>query len=384
MRVLHVQKVKGIGGSERHLLTLLPALAARGMDVRMSVLGTADFMTFVHQMRAEGIDTLVRAAKAHVQPELIPWLATEIRGFRPDLVHTHLVHADAYGQIAARLARVPGVSSVHSTHDFYRRQPYLAVGRGVARLARRSIAISHHVRAFLEELRLARPERIRVIPYGINTSHWMFTPSERRQAREAYGLGPSDVAIGIASRLIPYKGHDFLIRAMRLAVADDPNLRLLIAGEGPMRQRLEQAAGALPSGTARFLGFVGDVRSFMNACDIVTIPTLPELSEGFGLAALEAMAAARPVVATNVGSLPEIVVSGETGTLVTPGDVQELALVLLHLARDSPLRLSMSERGRQRAQRTFDLSSMADRTVQVYREALDGSRDLESGPSNSG
>ena len=156
MRVLHVQRVKGIGGSERHLLALLPELQARGVDSHMTVLCIGDGMRFVDEMRAAGIDTSVVRGRGHLQPELIPVLAAEIRRLGPDIVHTHLVDADVYGQLAAVLTRVPGVSSVHGTPALYRREPYRSAGRLVGRLARRRIAISRHVGTFLAAGHLCR------------------------------------------------------------------------------------------------------------------------------------------------------------------------------------------------------------------------------------
>ena len=140
---------------------------ARGIDTQMVVLCTGDGDRFVDEMRRVDIDTHAVPGRGHFQPELVPILASKIRRFRPDVVHTHLVDADVYGQLATFATRVPAVSSVHGTPAFYGREPYRTAGRVAGRLARRRIAISHHVAAFLEAGRLAPPSRIRVVPYGI-------------------------------------------------------------------------------------------------------------------------------------------------------------------------------------------------------------------------
>ena len=157
MRVLHVQRAKGVSGSERHLLSLLPALGAVGVETRMCVLSTGEGQRFVSQLEAAGVDVTVRNAGGDLNVKLVPELVAEIREFRADIVHTHLLHADLVGQIAAQLARVRGISSVHATPDFYRREPYRSTGRAISRLARRRVAISEHVARFLRELRLAPP-----------------------------------------------------------------------------------------------------------------------------------------------------------------------------------------------------------------------------------
>jgi glycosyltransferase involved in cell wall biosynthesis len=144
-----------------------------------------------------------------------------------------------------------------------------------------------------------------------------------------------------------------------------------VAGDGPLRAHLESYAGRrLDPEAFRFLGFVADVKRFMAACDVVALPTMPQLSEGFGLAALEAMASARPVIATRVGSLPEVVVHDETGFLVPPGNEEQLEKSLGALASSPNLRTSMGASGRQRALGIFSLDSAADRVMAVYREVL--------------
>jgi glycosyltransferase involved in cell wall biosynthesis len=371
MRVLHVQKVAGIGGSERHLLALLPALAAKGVDVRMCVISAPQSRLFTAPLRASGVDVSTVPAGSHANPALAYRLAAEIRRTRPDIVHTHLIHGDLYGQLAAKLAGVPGVSSFHGALDFYKRDPYLTATRLAGRAVRGAIAISEFVASFMIENRLVPAPKVRVIPYGLDLSGWSMDPAGRDQMRRDLDVEPGDVVLGIASRLIPGKGHENLLKAFVHALQTAPNLRLLIAGDGPRRAALEaQAAATCPTGRVRFLGFVGDVRAFMNACDVVAMPTLPELNEGFGLAALEAMGAAKPVVATNVGSLPEVVVDGDTGLLVAPGSVRQLCEALVLLAGDAELRSRLGAQGAVRARDVFGLDSMVRRTKALYDEVV--------------
>jgi glycosyltransferase involved in cell wall biosynthesis len=372
MRVLHVQKVKGIGGSERHLLALLPALADRGIEVRMCVLAEGAAERFMGPLRDTGIPVTAIPAGPDVNPRLVARLVREIRSSGPDVVHTHLIHADVHGQTAARIAGVPAVSSMHSTNTFYRRRPVKTVARLAGRMARRTIAISDHVRSFLVQQGLARGEDIRVIPYGIDPARWELARPQREAARARLGIRPGQVVIGVASRLVPFKGHDFLIDAVGRAEPRARGLRLLVAGDGTLREELEERARRRVSpGVVGFLGHVSDVESFMNACDILAFPTVPGIGEGFGLAALEGMAAGRPVVASAVYSLPEIVVNGETGYLVPPWGIEELASALVRLASDAKLRSRLGARARDRAATAFSLEAMVERTTAVYREVTD-------------
>jgi glycosyltransferase involved in cell wall biosynthesis len=367
--VLHVQKVAGIGGSERHLLTLLPRLQAAGLDVRMVALGTRQVARFVEPLRDLGVSVGEFPAGRDVNPLVVRGLLREIQTFRPDVVHTHLIHADAHGQIAARFARVPGVLSVHSTHRFYLQRPYRSAMRLAARLARRTIAISEHVSRFLRAGRLVRPERVRVVPYGIDVAAWAAAPGDRHDLRERFGIASDEFALGFASRLIPDKGHDFLFDALERLHGRLPHLRVLVAGDGRLRPELEARMTArLPPGVVRFLGFVTDVRAFMHACDALAFLTLPALSEGFGLAALEAMAVGRPVVATAVGALPELIVDGESGLVVRPGDIGDLVRALTLLATDAGACRRLGHGAHRRAACEFGLERMVERAVRVYGE----------------
>jgi glycosyltransferase involved in cell wall biosynthesis len=359
-----------MGGSEQHLLTLLPALRAAGVDARMVVPAAGEASRFIEPLRARGVPTTVVAAGPDLNPVLVAALAREIRAFKPDLVHTHLIHADLHGQVAAGVTGARRVSSVHSTPAFYRRMQYRTAARLAGRFTRVTIAISEHVRRFLEALQLTPAERIEVVPYGIDASGWALSEDERGRARAALELKPGDIAVGMAARLIPGKGHAFLLDAYAAAVRRSPNLRLLVAGDGPLREQLELEAARAGTGTVRFTGYVSDMRAFMSACDVLAFPTEPALGEGFGLAALEAMAAARPVVATRVGSLPEVVDDGKTGLLVRPGAIDELAGALLDIAQDQRLRSELGARAQQRARSVFSLEAMVTRTLAVYDRAL--------------
>jgi glycosyltransferase involved in cell wall biosynthesis len=371
MKVLHVQKVAGIGGSERHLLSLLPSLAEAGVEVRMLVAATGEADRFVEALATRHVPLRTVAAGPHLNPALVSAVAGEVRSFGPDVVHTHLVHADIHGRLAMAGGRAARVSSFHSTPAFYRREPLRSGARLVGRHARAVIAISEHVRRFLLDLRLAPAGRVHVVHYGIEAPSWSLDEPERSRARERLGLGAGEVAVGVAARLIPGKGHSMLFEAVARARHEEPGLRLLVAGEGPLRTQLEREAGRLARGAVSFLGFVADIRAFMSACDVIAFPTEPALGEGFGLAALEAMACGRPVVASAVASLPEVVSCGETGLLVDPLSADDLAAGLIKLAARPELRRQLGAQGHERARAVFSLERMVERTLAVYDDAIE-------------
>jgi glycosyltransferase involved in cell wall biosynthesis len=370
VRVLHIQKVKGIGGSERHLLTLLPALREVGIDARMCVLECGDGARFTALMRDRGVPTTAVPMDRNGDPRVLARLFRLLRRERPDLVHTHLVHADTLGLVAARGLGVRAVSSMHGTPAFYTREPYRSVGRATGRLARRRIAISRAVAAHISRLSLAPSGSVRVVYYGIDATQWTLDPGQRVKVRASLGVSDGTFAVGIASRLIPGKGHETVIDAVAATARLGHPVQLLVAGDGEHRPVLEERARSAPSGSVRFLGFLADVREFMHACDVVTFPTLPTLGEGFGLAALEAMAASRPVVASDVGSLPEVVDDGVTGIIVPAGSAEHLRAALVALATDTGQRAKMGAAGAARAVREFSIERMVRETTSVYREVV--------------
>jgi glycosyltransferase involved in cell wall biosynthesis len=244
MKVLHIQKVAGMGGSERHLLELLAGLSRAGVDPFLVVLSAPGSVPFLDALRERGLGFEAVQAGRDINASLLFRLRRIVEREQPSLIHTHLIHADVYGQAMARLAGIRSVSSVHSTSWFYPRTPYREIARVVLRSADLVVAISNFVRDFLVSCRLARSDRIRVVPYGIDSDVWSGADDERRVARARFDVGPGDFVVGVAARLIQGKGHEIALAAVREVMHRLP-IRLLIAGEGPMLDEL-RARPCLP------------------------------------------------------------------------------------------------------------------------------------------
>src|SRR5438477_4236401 len=311
VRILHVQKVKGIGGSERHLLSLLPALVASGDTVAMVVLAPGpEAQPFLDAATSAAVESIEVPIGLDADPRPVRGIASAIRRFRPDVVHSHLVHADLWGQLAARRARVPGVRTVHNVQRAVRREPVRSAVRLSGRLARRTIAISEHVAAYVRRWSLSPGDPIEVIPYGVDLACFPPERPRRAESRASLGAGSDAFVLGMASRMIDGKGHGAAIDAVRRLRTSAPPVLLAIAGDGPLRRDIEGRAGG--DSRVRFVGNLDDVVPFLEGCDALLFPTSPSLGEGFGLAALEAMAEGLPVLASDAGALPEVVVDGVT------------------------------------------------------------------------
>jgi glycosyltransferase involved in cell wall biosynthesis len=221
------------------------------------------------------------------------------------------------------------------------------------------VAISQTIVNLLVSAGVER-RKIRCISSGIDPGK--FEMSERRRT------GEDDFTVGCLGGLEERKGHRYLLEAAALLKAEGLKIRYNIAGSGPLRARLEEEVARLGLGAeVRFLGFVSDAAEFLAGVDILAMPSL---YEGLGVAALEAMAAGRPVVATQVGGLTESIIDGVTGALVPPRDSAALAAAIAKLARSRPLAGSMGNEGRERVRRYFSLENMARKNEAYYYELL--------------
>jgi glycosyltransferase involved in cell wall biosynthesis len=363
VKVLHLHKITGVSGSERHLLALLPALRGRGVDARVLALDVegSDAPRFYAELDAVDVPYRRVRCTLDANPRMARDIVRAVRAERPDLLHTHLVHGDVYGSIASRVARVPFVSSRHND-DRYLLGPFRFVDRAFARGASRLVAISDAVRAFLEHAGLPSRKLV-TIHYGLD--ELPSTPSELAPA--AAGI-PEDAPLVLAvGRLIEQKDHATLLRAFAAVHAEHPQARLAILGGGPLETSTRELAGALGLGDAVLLPGRLETRDWLERADIFVHTSR---WEGFGIVLLEAMLAGLPIVATRVSAVPEVVADGVTGTLVEPGDVDAAAAALSELLGDPERRRALGEAGLARARTEFSVARMADRTLEVYEEAL--------------
>lgn len=348
MRIVHLHRIGGIGGSERHLLSLLPALTGRGVEVTFVGLDVAAAAPdpFYEELGRTGVPLIRTGSTAG--------LVRAVRRLRPDLVHTHLVHADVFGALAA--GRGSLVSTKHND-DPFRTGPFKYVERLLARRADRVICITDALARF-HRVRVGLPAtKLTVVHYGLDA-----LPEPWAGGAAGPNL-PEDARILLAvSRLTAQKGLDVALHALAAVRRDHPTAVLVVLGEGPERESLAVLAAKLGIADAVHLpGRVGDVGGWYRRADVLVHPAR---WEGFGLALLEAMLAGLPVVASRVSSIPEIVVDGVTGLLVPPDDPQALAAAVDRTLREPG---DLGTAGRRRAREEFSVDRMADRTLEVYR-----------------
>jgi glycosyltransferase involved in cell wall biosynthesis len=294
-------------------------------------------------------------------------LHRQLRELRVDLLHMHspVTGGQVIPALAARAARVRATLST-----YHQIQPTRLSGhrRVINRLVHdalvdRTIAVSEDVKRTLTEMAGLSGANVVVVTNGIDIDGDDHSPVATLARRD------SEVIIGAFSRLSPEKGVPGVLNAMSMLVTRHPQARLVIVGDGPQRSELQDLAARLGIGDrVEFLGFRSDARSLMTQIDIfVHAPVY----EGFGLVMLEAMAAGRPVVvAGSRGGPREVVIDGETGLVVAPGDTRALAEALAHLITDPDLRQRLGAAGRSRCAAHYSAQTMTARTLALYQAAL--------------
>ncbi len=368
--VLHVITSLHRGGAQRHLLTLMAGQRAAGWSADLAYLKDPYLVDRFQGVARRVIDL---RAGATVSPLVIPRLIRLIRAGQYDVIHTHLLKADAYGAVAARLSGAAVlISSKHNDEAVLRRPLVGPVHGWLARLTDRVIVLSDHVGHYMRDQGHVPSERLRRVYYGITPDAGAATAAARAAVRTEFGVPEDAPLLLTVGRLDPQKGHLDLLAALRLVVEALPYVQLIIAGAAQQAsaayEQALRAAAAAPELATRvhWAGHRDDVPALLAACDIVVQPSH---WEGFGLVLVEAMVMQRPVVATAVSAIPEVVRDGETGLLVPPHDPHALARALLQLCGDPDRRARLGAAGAARVQSHFTAERMVRETLAVYAEA---------------
>jgi glycosyltransferase involved in cell wall biosynthesis len=354
----------GYGGAETLLGDLAGGAAGAGLDLTVAYLHERDPAPAADRLRERGIEPVGVPVRGLLRPDGVRRMRAHLRAAAPDVVHTHLDYADVIGGAAARGLGVPVVSTVHlmrwDATDARTRVKLALFARARRAFADRVVAVSDAARAAYLARGWDRPERVVTVRNGI-------TDAPRAGAgaavRAGLGLGPDDLVVTMLSVLRPGKGHEAAFAAVAALRAQVPALRLLVAGDGPDRARLEAQAAGLGDAVA-FAGHRTDAMGVLDATDVLLHPSL---FDAFPTALLEAMAASVPVVASAVGGIPEIVQDGVTGTLVPVGSSGGvLAGALGPLLTDPARRRAQGAAARQRFQAEFTAPRWAGRLRTLY------------------
>ena len=378
IRVLHLITSLDRGGAENYLYTLVTHIDRAHFQMDVAVLrGEGELVSL---FREAGVKVHLLHARLGTDPTALGRLVSLLRKERYDILHSHLFRADLYGCLAAaRLgpARPRLVSTRHNDDRFFLNPFVGMIHYWVSGRLDMIIAISDHIARFTIARGVRDPRRVRRVYHGLRAQDAAEIERDRQRVRAELGIGPTDFLVGNVGRLAPQKGQRHLVRAMPHLLGRVPHAHALIAGGGELESELRALAREL--GVAERVHVLGprkDVPAIMQAIDAFAMPSI---WEGFGIVLLEAMAAAKPIVASRVATIPEVVADGETGYLVAPGDAAALADALASLAADPTLSAAMGLAGRERLERLFSLDKMVGDTGALYEELLEPN-DPPSGP----
>ena len=363
LRVLTlVDKPTVTGGAERLAAVVAMKLDPARFESVLCASRQTDEPLLDRELEEAGIGVLALGRRSTL--DLLAWrpLVSLLRD-GVDVVHTHMFGSNVWGTVLGRLSGVPVVVAHEHTWSFQGRPVRRFLDRElVARWADVFVAVSGEDRRKMIEVEGVDPAKIRLIPNGI--------PSPANGAgadvRTELGIEPGAPVLGVVCELRAQKALEVLFEAAALLLVEFPTLTVLVAGDGPERARLEEGARRLGvADTVLFLGIRRDVPAVLAAVDVAV---LSSDYEGSPLSVMEYMAAAKPVVSTRVGGVPELVAEDVHGLLVEPRDPEALAEAVARLLRDPALARRLGAEGRRRQQREFSLEAMVGRIEDLYEE----------------
>jgi glycosyltransferase involved in cell wall biosynthesis len=371
VKVLHLINTLSAGGAELHLLNLCRQLKRQGSELvvvclRERVKGSRSLRP---DFERENIRVVNLQADSRYSWSFLTRLARLLKVERPDILHTHLPRADIAAALIHRLKRSPAF--LCSVHGIYRHRWFGCWAAPLMQQAYREadgvIAISSAVKKWLVQDFRISAKRVTVIHYGIELEQFAYPKMGLSAVRERN----EQPIIGSIGRIEAGKGFDCLIRAMSLLQRNIPHALLLIAGHDPSgySKMLQGLIGRLKlDGRVRLVGFQSDIPSFLQTLDVFAFASR---SEGFGQVVIEAMAAGKPVVASRISPLTEIVRDGKTGLLVQLDDPQAFANAIMWLSAHPAEAQQIGRRGQERVRMHFSAERMSDETRSLYYQLIE-------------
>lgn len=386
MKILMIITRLDQGGSAEVVMQIGEGLSKKGHEIKIITGLTRNHQeSFVDYTRKTGVPiTVIKELRREVNPFLDIYSFWKIyhliKKEEPEVVHTHTSKAGILGRWAAYFAGVKTV--IHSTHGhiFYgyfggfKTSIFLWIERLTAKITDRITTLTSLEIDDYQRLKLAKKEKFITIPYGIDTKKYQRPDRTREEDRQMLGLLSKDYVIGWIGRLVPVKDCGTFIKAASLLKNVPPThpsplrgegggIKFLVVGDGPERQRMEEMAEKLGV-KGIFTGTRMDVYDIIQAMDLLV---LSSLNEGLGRVLLEAMAAGKPIVATKVGGVPEVVKDGITGILVSPSNPVEMASAITNILNNPDMMSIMGEEGRKWV-RSFDIQIAIDGLEALYRK----------------
>lgn len=354
-------------GTQAALASLVRGLGPLGYDQRVYSLNDAADPEVVAALQASGARVELIGKRRLLAASGLWRLYREFRQWRPSIVQTFLPYSDLIGRTLAHLAGTPAVVTSIRTRNADKRQWQLLLDRATMHWADRVVFNSQAVIAFSMAREGVTPGQAVYIPNAVSPAP-VVPAVQVDRLRSELGLAPDALALGAVARLYRQKGHRFLLSAFQRVSSRFPQAVLLLVGDGPLRQDLQrQCRRAGIADKVRFLGQRSDIPALLAVMDLVLHPAL---WEGMSNAVMEAMAAGKPVIATDVDGARELIRPGETGWLVAPGDAEALASQIIAVLERWPQAQSTGALAAQEITATYSFEKMVARYDRLYRQLV--------------
>jgi glycosyltransferase involved in cell wall biosynthesis len=363
-RILHVTHSLNVGGLERVVVDLARGFKEMGYTVDIACL--SESRPLGEEAEKQGHRVFSLGKKSGVDWRLAFRLAEKTRTGHYEIVHTHNTAGLVYGGTAGLLARVPRIiHTEHGKEPGYENNRLLNMAEHfLMRRVHQVVVVSEDLKNTVASSAKLRGKKIVVIPNGIAVNDF-YQPSLRNETRRGLGIGQDEFVIGSIGRLVPLKNHRFLVHLLNSLRDDLPKMKLVIIGDGPMRVNLErECMNRMLSNRVLFLGERRDIPNLLSALDLFVQPSL---TEGISITLIEAMAARKPILASDVGGNPEVINSYDNGILVSLDRLEEWVEIIRRVVQDKGLRESLSEKARQRALEKFSVERMVASYASIYQ-----------------
>jgi glycosyltransferase involved in cell wall biosynthesis len=378
MKILYVQKIKGIGGSERYFLEIIPSLISRNISIELLCIcekkDHANVKHYFQLLEKKKIKYHVLIYSTISSPILLKKINIVVTKGAFDLVHTHLIHADFWLALIKIFYNrsLTIVSTLHGFDEkymnkhglnpaFISKSLYCRLNKFSSKYIHKYFAVSHGLKKLFTTSELIPENKIEVIHHGIN---------EKSNDKLNTSFHYSKFQLIIPNRIVPLKGQHLVIEALEKVIEFNPEIILLIIGErqGSYFKKLEALVNDKKLiNHVKFLGFKSNILDYISSSDVVIIPSK---AEGFGLTFLEAMKCKKPIIAFDVPAGNEIIIHEETGLLIKPFDVEKLSSAIIELMSDKEKCHTLGNNGYQRFVNEFSKEKMITNTANFYLGVL--------------
>jgi glycosyltransferase involved in cell wall biosynthesis len=372
-RVLHLIDSAGLYGAEKVVLALLQQFKSADFPGILGCIRETDkeYPEIGRKATELGIQVAYFTMQKGLNPVGIYRIQKFIREEAIDVVHSHGYKSDIF----SRLLRKQGLSKVATVHGWAKGSASIRVKSyeffdGLAlRSMRRVVAVSDGVKKDLAN-KGVKTNRIQVIHNGIETQK-NYLKTDSAELRKTFSVSEGDFVIGSVGRLAEVKGHSFLIEAMPSILREIPNCKLLLAGEGPLRSKLEELINHLTlADKVKLLGYTADIDGFLALIDLFV---LPSFSEGLPIALLEAMAFGKPFAVSAVGGILEVIDKSTMSMVISPGNSESIATVLKDIIRNADVRNRLAHVGPELLKDKFSMSTMVEGYRSMYNDICENS-----------